>query len=412
MLIEFNVANYRSIRETQTLSMVSSKHYKEFEDSNCFDSKLRGFSKLLRTGAIYGPNAAGKSNLLRAIHFMRKFILKSHSHQEGQPIDVEPFALSTDTRSKPSEFEISFVQDAVRYQYGFVVNKTRVIKEYLSAYPKGKEQRWYERSYDPSTNRDVYNFGDKFAGQRQLWRNATRQNALFLSTAIQLNSEQLRPVFIWFNLNVIVIGVGGITPKFSIDECDVDEGKKKQILAFMNSADIGISDIEVKKTSKFIGGLPRSNIEHFKETKDIKFTHQAMNGDPVYFDLKDESDGTQKLFAYAAPWLDVLAKGKVIVIDELDTSLHPLLVHYLINLIQNQNTNKHNAQLIFTTHNASLLDAKIFRRDQIWFVEKNRENASNLYSLGEFSPRKGEAIEKGYLTGRYGALPNIEDFSF
>ena len=125
MLIEFNVTNYRSIRETQTLSMVSSKHYKEFEDTNCFDPKLRSFPQLLRAGAIYGPNAAGKSNLLRAIHFMRGFILRSHSHQEGQPIDVEPFAFSTDTRSEPSEFEISFVQEAVRYQNGFGANKMR-----------------------------------------------------------------------------------------------------------------------------------------------------------------------------------------------------------------------------------------------------------------------------------------------
>lgn len=409
MLIEFNITNFRSIRETQTLSMVSSKHYKEFEDTNCFDPKLRSFAKLLRTGAIYGPNAAGKSNLLRAIYFMREFILRSHSLQEGQPIDVEPFAFLTGTRSKPSEFEISFVQEAVRYQYGFSVNKTRVIKEYLSAYPEGKAQRWFERSYDPGTEKEDWSFGGKFTGQRQLWRDSTRQNALFLSTAIQLNSEQLKPVFNWFKDQIRFIGMRGIAPDFSIDECDSDMGKKKQILKFMNSADIGISGIEIKNRNIHIRGLSPRDINNFKDFNIIKFKYQVINGDPVYFDLIDESHGTQKLFALAGLWLDVLAKGKVIIVDELDTSLHIFLVRYLINLIQDQNTNKHNAQLIFTTHNTSLLDTKIFRRDQIWFVERNREYASKLYSLSEFSARKGEAIEKGYLSGRYGALPYIED---
>lgn len=412
MLIEFNVTNYRSIRETQTLSMVSSKHYKEFEESNCFDSKLRGFSKLLRAGAIYGPNASGKSNLLRAIHFMRRFILNSQSYQERQPIDVEPFAFSNDTRSEPSEFEIFFVQDNVRFQYGFAVNKMRVVKENLFAYPEGKAQRWFER------NNDDYKFGSKFSGQRQLWRDATRQNALFLSTAIQLNSEQLKPVFNWFKLNIIVIGMRGFLPDFSIEDCDSfdecysDEGKKKRILEFMISAGIGISDIEVRNTSlemELKGELTDTYVKHFK---DIEFKHQGTNGDPVYLDLKDESLGTRKLFEYAGTWLNVLAKGRVIIIDELDNSLHLLLVHYLISLIQNQNTNKNNAQLIFTTHNTSLLDTKIFRRDQIWFVERDRENASKLYPLSEFSARKGEAIAKNYLTGRYGALPHIEDLNF
>ena len=331
-------------------------------------------------------------------------------------------------------FAISFMKDVkVLFQYhgaehmaihchehGFALDKKRVTKEKLSAYPEGKTQLWYERNYDPNAGKDRWDFGSKFTGQRHVWREATRQNALFLSTAIQLNSEQLKPVFNWFKNKITIIGIRGVTPRFSIDACDANEDKKKQIVEFLNSADISISDIEVKKTTftpkMFPLDLPLNIYQTWKDhfsknlITEIRFKHQTMNGESVYFEMEDESHGTRKLFAFAGPWLDVLAKGKIIVIDELDTSLHPLMVRYLISLIQNQN--KNNAQLIFTTHDTSLLSAEMFRRDQIWFVEKDRENASRLYPLSEFKTRKNEAFENGYLKGRYGALPSIEDFSF
>lgn len=424
MFIEFNVTNFRSIRETQTLSMVSSKYYKGLEESNCFDSRLPGFPDLLRSAVIYGPNAAGKSNLLRAIHFMQSFILLSHSQQEGQMINVVPFAMASNTRTEPSEFEIFFVQDGVRYQYGFAINKTRVTKEWLSAYPEGKAQRWYERTYDSGKDSEEWYFGSKFSGRRQLWQEATRKNALFLSTAIQLNSEQLKPVFNWFQQKLAVIPPDGqINLQFSIDQCASDEGKKR-ILEFMNSADISISGIEVKKTpftpEMVPLGVPQSIKDQIiqdmlgKDMNTIRFQHQATDGETVYFEMNDESHGTQRLFAFAGPWLDVLANGKIIFVDEMDTSLHPLMVRYLVNLIQNKDTNKKDAQLIFTTHDTSILDNDLFRRDQVWFVEKDRENASKFYPLSDFSPRKGEALEKGYLQGRYGALPyiDIENFRF
>ncbi|MHB8481683.1 MAG: AAA family ATPase [Nitrospiria bacterium] len=424
MFIEFNVTNFRSIRETQTLSMVSSKYYKGLEETNCFDSGLPGFSKLLRSAAIYGPNAAGKSNLLRAIHFMQSFILLSHSHQEGQMINVAPFAISSNTRTEPSEFEIFFVQDNIRYQYGFEINKTRVTKEWLSAYPEGKAQRWYERTYDPGKDNEEWYFGSKFTGRRQLWQDATRKNALFLSTAIQLNSEQLKPVFNWFQQRLaVILPDGQIDLQISIDQCASDEGKKR-ILEFMNSADISISGIEVKKikfTPEMVPlGVPQVLRDQIvqdmlgKDMNAIRFQHQATNGESVYFEMNDESHGTQRLFAFAGPWLDILAKAKIIFVDELDTGFHPLMVRYLINLIQNQDTNKNDAQLIFTTHDTSILDTELFRRDQVWFVEKDRENASKIYPLSDFNPRKGEALEKGYLKGRYGALPyiDIENFRF
>lgn len=425
MFIEFNVTNYRSIRHTQTIKMAASKYYNELEETNCFDSNIAGLPKLLRSAVIYGPNAAGKSNLFRALHFMQSFILKSHSQQEGQAINAVPFALNRRSQTEPSEFEIFFLQDNVRYQYGFAVNRVRVIKEWLLAFPEGKAQRWYEREYDANADNDKWYFGTKFTGRRSLWQEATRKNALFLSTAIQLNNEQLKPVFSWFQYKLVTILPGAsINLKFSIDQCASEEGTLR-IMEFMNSADISILGIEVKKipippikSEMLPPEMPQTIKEKVllemqgKELPDIQFIHKTDTGESVPFHLSDESDGTKRLFAFAGPWLDVLANGRILFVDELGTSLHPLMVRFLVGLIQNPEINRYNAQLIFTTHDTSVLDTDILRRDQIWFVEKDPEQASRLYPLSDFKPRQGEALEKGYLKGRYGALPFIGELRF
>jgi len=425
MLLEFSVTNYRSFRETQTLRMTASKYYKGLEETNYFDADVAGLPKLLRSAVIYGPNAAGKSNLLRALHFMQSFVLLSHSHQEGQIINVSHFALNTHMGTEPSEFEIFFVQDDVRYQYGFAVNRARVTREWLFAFPEGKAQRWYERKLDAKAGEDRWYFGSKFTGQRRIWQEATRRNALFLSTAIQLNNEQLKPVFGWFQEKLAVILPGAqINLQLSIDQCTSEEGAQR-IMGFLNSADIGISGIKVKKIpippmkpEMLPPDMPQPLKEQFlrdmqgKAIPDIRFLHKTNAGESVSFQFSDESDGTRKLFAFAGAWLDVLAKGRILLIDELDTSLHPLMVRFLIGLIQNSEINNHNAQLIFTTHDTSVLDTDLFRRDQVWFVEKDYEQASRLYPLSDFKPRKGEALEKGYLNGRYGALPFIGELRF
>lgn len=423
MLIEFSVTNYRSIREIQTLSMAASKYYKDLEESNCFDGNVTGLPQLLRSAVIYGPNAAGKSNLLKALAFMQNFVLKSHSHQEGQQINAAPFALDSSKREEPSEFEIFFLQDNIRYQFGFAVNRARVTKEWLFSYPKGRPKLVYERNYDPKTDEEQWDIN--LTGPKDLWKKTTRKNALFLSNAIQLNNDQLKPVFDWFQNKLTKILPGGkINLKFSIDQCASEDGTKR-IMEFMNAADIGIAGISLKSVSlpilpptMFPPDMPQvvkdqlANSLLGKEISDIRFLHKTDNGESVHFHISDESDGTQKLFAFAGPLLDVLAKGSTLVVDEMDTSLHPLMVRFLIGLFQNSKSNKHNAQLIFTTHDTSVLDTEIFRRDQVWFVEKDRDQSSKLYPLSDFSPRKGEALEKGYLQGRYGALPFIGELRF
>lgn len=422
MLVEFKVTNFRSIHSTQTLSMVQG--IGDELKQNTFASGLQSLPNLLRSCVIYGPNAAGKSNILRAMHFMKNFVLTSQSLQEGKNINVVPFSLNSQSRTAPSEFEVIFIHENVRYQYGFTATNTRVIKEWLWAYPEGRQQSWFERNYNPSNDTIMWEFGSKFIGSRSMikvWRESTRRNGLFLSTAIQLNNEQLKPIFNWFQHKLtVILPSNEINLQVSIEQCASDEGKKR-VMEFMNSADIGILGIELKKVPfslENIPFVPKEMEPIFKdligqEITNVMFLHKITDSeDIISFDFSEESGGTQKLFAFAGPLLDVLAKGSILFVDELDTSLHPLIVRFLIKLIHNSEVNKNNAQLVFTTHDTSILDTEIFRRDQVWFVEKDDESASQLYPLTDFSPRKDEALERGYLKGRYGALPFIGEFTF
>lgn len=418
MLIEFSVTNFRSILTTQTMSMVASKSA-ELEEENTFPTHVAGLPRLLRSAVLYGPNAAGKSNLIQAVDEMRSFVLSSAKEtQEGESIPAAPFLLNSASRSAPSEFEVVFIQEGVRFQYGFSVNRTRVMHEWLFAYPEGRGQRWFEREYDPVAEKESWYFGPKFTGRRQVWQEATRSNALFLSTAIQLNNEQLKPVFKWFKKLAVIQQDVLLSPGYTAEQCEEHTEKKNLILRLLNFADQTVKDILLKKESFSSSVLPRTMPPEIKEEIIQKYAGEDLttiyllhtaegHKDLVPIELTEESGGTKKLFAYAGPWLDVLENGRIMLVDELNNSFHPLLVRFLISLLHNSESNKLNAQLIFTTHDTTILDQNIMRRDQVWFIEKNPQNATDIYPLTDFSPRKGEALEKGYLHGRYGALPYI-----
>ena len=416
MLIEFSITNYRSFLSPQLLTLTAN-NATELQEENSFVSPVPNLPRLIRSAVVYGPNAAGKSNLVQAIAFMKRFVLSSAKEsQEGEKIDTTPFLFNRQGSHNPSEFEVLFIQDDIRYQYGFGVNSERVTGEWLFAYPEGRAQKWFERNYNPETKKDIWYFGPKFTGLRKVWQEATRGNALFLSTAIQLNNEQLKPVFNWFDRKLRVISQGeNIAPRFSAAECEKEE-KKKRILKFMNAADLSITDISLEKKEFSMDDLPPDIPQSIKEeiARDLKgkkltqvlFMHPSSdNGEDVSIEFDEESAGTQKLFALAGPWLDVMDNGLVLFVDELDTSLHPIMVRFLLNLFHNPEANRHNAQLVFTTHDTTVLDQTLMRRDQVWFVEKDDENATRLYPLSDYKPRKGEALQKGYLYGRYGALP-------
>ena len=422
MLIEFSVTNFKSIQTTQSLSMAASSA-SELLEQNSFATPEHGIPRLLRSAAIYGPNASGKSNFMEAVDFMKSFVTESSKKgQEGEPIHVKPFLFNAISCDEPSEFEVIFLQEGVRYQYGFAVNMTRVIHEWLIAYPEGRPQRWFEREFDTASNKENWAFGSKFKGQKNLLQKATRSNALFLSTAVQLNNEQLKPLYNWFQQKLRTIGVNELASTYTTSQCKSEVGRKK-ILELLNTADLSIADIKVEMKKFDSSELPSDMPEPLKEAikkrfadkeiPEVKFLHTVTGTEElIALDFDEESEGTKRLFALAGPWLDVLTKGYVLIVDELNNSMHPLMVRFLINLINNLETNRKNAQLIFSTHDTSVLDNELLRRDQIWFTEKDSANATRLYPLSDFTPRKGEALEKGYLKGRYGALPYIGDVRF
>jgi hypothetical protein len=411
MLIEFRVTNFRSIRGEQTLSMVAAKD-SSHATTNITPTGLPAIPNVTRSAVVYGANAAGKSNLMAALAFMREVVAISATQLvEGQRFNCQPFKLNKQSAKAPSEFELTFLIDGIRYQYGFKLNCERVVEEWLLVYKTAKAQQWFRRTIKGS--KDAYEFSVHFTGKRKLWEESTRANALFLSTATQLNSELLRPVFLWITQGMNVIRAG-MQPLFDFTIAMAkDAAGKGELLRFLEAADLSIIDfsLELKKMQEVgvsfgPGKLPAQTIQEV-EKPFVRFVHRS-DKELASFEMHEESLGTQRLFAFAGPILDVLHNGRALAVDELDGSLHPLMVRYLVKLFHSE-LNKHGAQLIFTTHDTSLLDQSLFRRDQIWFVEKDRSQATRLYPMTDFSPRKNEALERGYLAGRYGALPFLSD---
>lgn len=416
MLVEFSATNFRSISEVQTLTLVAGPG-KEHLGQNTFDPGLNAFPRLLRSAVIYGANAAGKTNLLRALQFMQQLVTTSATFQEATRVAHSPFRLSSKAAASPSEFEVVFVDEGVRYEYGFSVDAERVHEEWLIAYPHDRPQNWFERTFDAKKKSYEWQFSAKLKGSPRVWRDATRANALFLSTATQLNSEQLRPVFQWFQKKLVVIiaaGASQLNVGLTYQLLEQPDGKQK-VLKFVKAADLGIDNLSLQRVpltpvASIAGNVVREPESGSQIPTLMRVTsyHKATDSEQrVAMDLGDESSGTQALLNSAGAWLNVLKNGEIILYDELDTSLHPLMTRFLIGLFHDKSTNPKNAQLVFTTHDTSLLDSEIFRRDQVWFIEKDKKGGSRLYPLSDFSPRKDEKLERGYLRGRYGALPFI-----
>lgn len=416
MLIQLAVKNWRSIRDEQTFSLVKAKGG-ELTESNTFDPGTPATGDLLRSAAIYGANAAGKSNFINALRVMAGIVVGSENPQPGNEIPVKSFALDSRTENEPTEFEVVFSANQVRYQYGFSATKERITTEWLIAYPNGRAQHWFTREWKVEIDDYDWSFGSSLTGLKQIWQESTLNNALFLSVATKLNSKQLKPVFNWFKYTLRFGSVVGWSPSYTASQCEEVEQKTK-ILDFLRAADLDIKDVSVQSEKFSVKHLPddlpddvkNEILENMRDNfiYDIKTLHNGAQDQTVTFEFDEESDGTQKLFAYAGPWLDVLERGRVLFVDELHDNLHPKLVRFLVDLFNNSETNPKNAQLIFTTHETSILNQDVFRRDQIWFCEKNKDQATSLYPLTDFSPRKGrENLEDAYLSGRYGALPYV-----
>lgn len=404
MLIQFSVENYRSIKTEQILSLVKNSA-SEMPD-NFFHPNSPNTPELLTTAVIYGANASGKSNVLKALACMIDIVKHSFQKPIDEPIDVEPFKFDPETRYQPTTFELVFVVNLpvdgemkpVRAEYGFSLDKSQVYEEWLSVYPKGREQTWFHRLFDDETGEYTWQESSHFKGSKAIWKDHTRKDQLFLSTAVALNSEQLQPIFWKLMLDIAIITEDRIGNMISKDGCKKHENIKKLVISLLQQANIDVVDIVFKNRNDDV---------------DVFFVYQDNQGQMVEINLTEESDGTQKIFEFSTVLFGILAIGGTLVIDEFNKSLHPDLVRFLVKMFNSENNTGH-GQLIFTTHETSVLRKDLLRRDQIWFCEKKQQKETIVYPLTDFSPRKSdrEDLEEAYLHGRYGGKPNIQAFVF
>lgn len=424
MLVSFAVTNYACFRDRQEFS---TEAVSRTPDSRAFDTGVPSIPRLNRASAIYGPNGSGKSRFVAALAFMRGFVQASASEtQIGDSIDVVPYKFDEEAANKPTTFEIAFIQEGTTYEYGFSADRKRVHQEWLLARPPGgRLRRLLERTYDPPSNTYECWFGPSVRGPKSIWRSSTRENALVVSTAAQLNSATFEPVVRWFLRKLQVVTLDTLTPAYSISTLAADPSFKAKILQLLRNADISVADIrahsqqvsldEVAPTMPphVVARLSERGTRMLSRWK-ILFAHRvAGSHEPFLLNLEEESDGTKRLLSLAGPWIDVLTNDMVVVVDELDRSLHPLLVSSLIRTI---NSDSHNvdrkevrAQLVTTVHSVTPLRS-VLHRGQIWFVEKDRQHeAATLTPLSDYRPRRGESVMKDYLDGRYGALPVLAD---
>lgn len=411
MLIEFRVKNFRSFQGEQVFSLVASSQKQH--QNNTFKVENENLA-LLKTAAIYGANAAGKSNMVGAFTAMKNLVMTSATFiQRGQELPITPFLLGQH-ESEPIEFEVSFITQNVRYKYGFSATKDKVFGEWLYAYPNGRIQQWFLRTYDKKTREYVYE-DRNLIGEKKLWEKSTRENALFLSTAIQLNSEQLKPIFDWFlGLNVSR-NFGEFENSLDIT-IDIFQKQPKELVDYLKAVDLDIENLKIER-QEFEPEVPLNMPKEIRETIKqnnkitrfrIQTTHLNQQGNPIDFNINLESDGTQKFFKFLGPVLNTLHSGRILIVDELHNHLHPAMTRFIIELFHNNKINTKNAQLVFTTHETSVLNKDIFRKDQIYFCEKQNK-ATIIYSMSDFKGlRENIDYEKSYLLGRFGALPRLK----
>ncbi|WP_286824767.1 ATP-binding protein [Microcystis sp. LSC13-02] len=421
MLIEFSVGNYRSFKDVVTLSMVAADEATgndELDKNNVF--KVNQNFSLLKSAAIYGANASGKSNLILALYFMQSFVINSSKLQITDKINLEKFRLSSETEDKPSFFKIVFHLDNKIYEYSFEVTQERVISEGLSCTPKTRKTNIFSRE------KDIIKYSKSLLKGKDV-KDLTKKNTLFLSIAAQFNDPLAGKILLWFSRLKIISGSQFENLRqLSLDYLSREPNLKNEIVFLIKKLDLSIKDMSVEVGRTSLDNFHKDIPDRVKN-KEFRLDNYIYNSIETYhekYDLegriiglesfqmnKHESRGTQKIFALLAPVLSALKKSEVLIIDELDSLLHPLMAIAIIGLFNSKITNPKNAQLIFATHDVNLLSNQLFRRDQIWFTEKNRQEATDLYSLVEFDIDNNASFEQDYIQGRYGAIPFIGDLS-
>lgn len=419
MIVEFRTANCLSFKEMTEFSMLASKD-KSNEANNTFE--VNG-NRFLKSAAIYGANGSGKTNFVQALDFMKDFVT-------GESLIHDfTYRLDNSMQKKPSFFEIVFYnKDNKRYRYGFEIGQKAVLSEWLFYVPTTRETTLFTREGQDITIGRTFKEGRNLADK-------TKKNRLFLAVVAQLNGDTAQSVIDWFKDMSVMSGLDSDISDTIKILSEKGDKSKKQVLDILHRFDIQIEDITLRKRDFSPMPMPAGAeaSEHMKAVIDSmnnlmekegqdRMPPQVITHRKIYengketglqeFDLQRyESDGTKKLFALAGSLARSLESGQTLVVDELESKLHPLVTKEIVKIFNSKTGNKKNAQLIFTTHDTNLLHGDHFRRDQIWFTEKDKFGSSYLYSLAEYKPRKDASFQKDYINGRYGAVPFIGDFT-
>ena len=444
MLISFTVENYRSFAEEQTLSLGAVK-----DDTHPDHVVNRGKFSLLKSIAVYGSNASGKSNLLKAFDFMANFVKNSATEMNlGDPISgANHYRLDKARSGMPCSFDIRVLLNETEYQYGFSASEERVHDEWLYVTRKGtKSTNPLSRRFDPSTEKTDWKLRRELKGSRDLIEK-TRDNGLFLSRAAEMNVGFVKELFLWFAKRLQYWHLARMRAGALIEQTagriEKSDSSRARIERLIHDADFGIEGLSTSKQPRFpsledvseetrkfnqaLRDLVASVVRRGKLGEEdtlnklvVQTLHRIPNsGDSVAFSLEtDESDGTQRFFGIIGTILRTLDDGALLIVDELDCSMHPQLTRKLVEMFHSEEANPKGAQLIFATHDTNLMTPSLFRRDQIWLTEKTQNGNTELFSLSDIEserrPRKDEPFEKNYLAGRYGGVPAfgpaLEDF--
>lgn len=426
MLVQFSIRNFKTFKEKVVLNLVASNYDKDTRESENVTTDVDFGLRILKSAVVYGANASGKSKIMEALMFMRDFVIQSSKDsQKGDAINVDPFRLETQSEIDSSEFEVIFIFQKVMYRYGFEVTKEKVFSEWLYHKPKTKEiELFYREKQKFEIHQRSFSKGSTLVKEDLI-----RNNALMLSVAAQFNDKTAGKVLEWFKRLGTISGLDEEGYQGFTMGRTKSPTYKEQILELLKAADLGIKDItleplDISKLPKQMPKELRESIEkQIKEENaefisDVLTSHRKFDSNKNYvgdvqFSLEDEeSSGTKKFFALTGPVLDTLENGSVLIVDELDSKLHPNLVCKIVSLFNSGELNPRNAQLIFNTHDTNLLSSGLFRRDQIWFTEKDKYGASKLFSLADFKSevRKSENFEDNYIRGKYGAVPFLGYF--
>lgn len=407
MIIEYSVANFLSFKDKVTFSMLANALSGLDDNYVRYDER-----KILKTAAIYGANSSGKTNLFKILAIVVAMLRTSNNLNINAKLPIDPFKFDEESINKPSEFEIKFIANNVRYVYGFLADKDNIYEEYLYYYPNGRETKIFDR-----TEINNYSFSQK---DEKILNEIAKKNApnkFFIATATNWNYEKTIIPYKYLSSDIYVFNNLGMLRDVAMEEYLKNDPKLKEFaLDFLKKADFNILDYKVTESDvpdDVLSAIP----DFIKANMNIKdkrpkvysafFTHRGSN---VELTFEEESIGTQIVFCFIPFIMNALINKKVVVVDELDKSLHPYLVEMIVQMFNDSEINKSGAQLIFNTHDTNLLKLNILRRDQIWFTEKDSKNGiCDLYPLSDFSVRKTENVEKGYMLGRYGAVPFIKN---